>query len=320
MFDVRDCKYPDRTLSSLPIKDRLQVNLSIKNPIYIDIKNDRTRAEDRQHLSKKLKRGYPVERITGKADVPTYQKTRATQSILSTLSEPSDLLIGERNSSTVTSKINDAGKSALPSSTTKSSSILEIPSTLSGPSGLLIGERNSNNPKNMPKQIKNLSSFQRKDKQNTLLNENRKSPSTNKGIEQSLLQENRQSTIFDEGEEVLLNTDRRVLIKDKFYQEKGSVFDRLGPKVKTKTYSEVVGGQEEYVRQPDSHKRINSDIPGPSKRVSSSQATIAHTKESSVNTPKHHLVQSAHDLTTPAKALLPTSMSMNTSVRTGAPY
>ena len=61
---------PNRTVSNLPINiqqilDRLQVNTSFKNPIYVDIKSDRARAEDRQHHSKRLKGGYPVERITG---------------------------------------------------------------------------------------------------------------------------------------------------------------------------------------------------------------------------------------------------------------
>ena len=45
VFDVIGCKYPDRTISSLPIniqqiKDKLRLNLSIKNPVYIDIQSD----------------------------------------------------------------------------------------------------------------------------------------------------------------------------------------------------------------------------------------------------------------------------------------
>ena len=138
VFDMRGCKYRDRTVSSFPIniqqiRDRLQVNLSIKNPIYIDIKSDRARAEFRQHISKKL---------ISKADVPTYQETRETQSILSTLNEPSGLLIGEKNSSTGAPKILKANNSYQPRSTTKISKfsrIANIPSTLNGPSGLLIG-------------------------------------------------------------------------------------------------------------------------------------------------------------------------------------
>ena len=77
VFDVRGCKYPDRTVSGVPInvqqiRERLQVNLNIKNPIYIDMKSDRARVEDRQHHKKKMKGGYPVEKVTGKADLPTY--------------------------------------------------------------------------------------------------------------------------------------------------------------------------------------------------------------------------------------------------------
>ena len=63
-FDTRGCKYPDRTMSSLPIdvqqiRDRLQVNRSILNPIYIDNKEDRSRNENRTHLLR-TKGGYPV--------------------------------------------------------------------------------------------------------------------------------------------------------------------------------------------------------------------------------------------------------------------
>ena len=145
VFDVRGCKYPDRTMSSLPInvqqiRDRLQVNSSITDPIYIDFKNDRARVEDRQHRSKKIKGDYPVERVTGKADVPTYKKTRATQSVLSTLNGPPGLLIGERNQAMVTPSISSTVKKPSVSSL---SEIPEIPSTLNGPPCLLIGERDS---------------------------------------------------------------------------------------------------------------------------------------------------------------------------------
>ena len=42
VFDLRGCKYPDRTVSGLTIniqqiRERLQVNLNIKNHVYIDI-------------------------------------------------------------------------------------------------------------------------------------------------------------------------------------------------------------------------------------------------------------------------------------------
>ena len=100
VFNARGCKYPDRTVSGVPInvqqiRERLQVNLKIKNPVHIDIKCDRARVEDRQHHKKKMKGGYPVEKVTGKADMPTYPRTRATQSVLSTLHGPPGLWIGE---------------------------------------------------------------------------------------------------------------------------------------------------------------------------------------------------------------------------------
>ena len=148
VLDVRGCKYPDRTICSLPIniqqiKDRLRITVSIKNPIYIDTKCDRARTEDRKHTSKKLKGGYPVERITGKTDVPTYQETHGTQYILSTLNGPSGLLIGEKKSATVKSK-SLKYKTNPPINVACRSTDMSNPRTSNGPSGLLIGERNIN--------------------------------------------------------------------------------------------------------------------------------------------------------------------------------
>ena len=150
VFDLQGCKYPDRTVSGLPIniqqiRERLQVNPNMKNPVYIDIKADRARAEDRQHQSKRLKGGYPVEKITGKADLPSYQKTLATQSVLSTLSGPPGLLIGEKNGSVWKKKGSNYDQFSQLGSTNGSLQISNhpaIPSTLNGPSGLLIGEGN----------------------------------------------------------------------------------------------------------------------------------------------------------------------------------
>ena len=75
-FDTRGCKYPDRTMSSLPIDiqqihERLQVNKSISNPIYVDNKEDQVRTENRPHLLR-TKGGYPVEKVVGIADLPVY--------------------------------------------------------------------------------------------------------------------------------------------------------------------------------------------------------------------------------------------------------
>ena len=77
-FDTRGCKYPDRTMSSLPIDiqqihERLQVNKSISKPIYVDNKEDRVRAENRPHLLR-TKGGYPVEKVVGIADLPAIHK------------------------------------------------------------------------------------------------------------------------------------------------------------------------------------------------------------------------------------------------------
>ena len=72
------------------------------------------------------------------------------------------------------------------------------------------------------------------------------------------------------------------MIDDQFYHDKVSVFNRLGPKLNNKTYSEVVGAKEDYVQQPESQKRNNAEVPSPRKRINSSQATEVNKKESSV--------------------------------------
>ena len=103
-FDTRGCKYPDRTMSSLPIdvqqiRDRLQVNKSILDPIYIDNKEDRVRTENRPHLLR-TKGGYPVERVVGIVDIPVYNELNKVQRILSTTDRPSGQLL-EFNQSSV---------------------------------------------------------------------------------------------------------------------------------------------------------------------------------------------------------------------------
>ena len=87
-FDTRGCKYPDRTMSGLPIDvqqihDRLQVNKSILNPIYVDDKENRVRVENRPHLLR-TKDGYPVERVVGTAELPVYNSLNRVQRILRT--------------------------------------------------------------------------------------------------------------------------------------------------------------------------------------------------------------------------------------------
>ena len=131
-----------------------------------------------------------------------------------------------------------------------------------------------------------------------------------------MTQDQRQSVIVNE--EYTPHINRQVVINDWFYSDKASVFNRLGPN--SKTYSEVVGKREEYVRQPESQKRINSEVPGPRKRINSSQAITVHTKGSSIKTLQAHAIQSAHKVTIPAKALLASSMSLNTTVKTVGTY
>ena len=69
VFDHDGCQYPDRTICYEPIDTRLfannsRVNKLILNPVFIDIKEDRARAEERRHVSK-IERGYPVSRLVG---------------------------------------------------------------------------------------------------------------------------------------------------------------------------------------------------------------------------------------------------------------
>ena len=96
-FDTRGCKYPDRTMSSLSIDiqqkhERLQVNKLISNPIYVDNKEDRVRAENRPHLLR-TKGGYPVEKLVRIADLPVYNELNRVQRILSTPDRPSGPLL-----------------------------------------------------------------------------------------------------------------------------------------------------------------------------------------------------------------------------------
>ena len=88
-------------LCSLPIdiqqiKDRQRINTSIVNPVYVDTKENRARQEGRPHISK-VRGGYPVERVMGIADLPTYNPTNKTQRILSTPSRPPGPWLEEKN-------------------------------------------------------------------------------------------------------------------------------------------------------------------------------------------------------------------------------
>ena len=78
VFDRDGCQYPYRTMCSEPIDTRLfannaRVNKSIANPVFIDIKEDRARIEDRPHVSK-IQGGYPVASLIGTTDIPRYRE------------------------------------------------------------------------------------------------------------------------------------------------------------------------------------------------------------------------------------------------------
>ena len=104
VFDHDGCQYPDRTMCHVPIDTRLfannsRVNKLVLDPIFVDIKEDRARIEERQHVSK-IEGGYPVARLVGTTDIPRYREIPSTQSMHrpSTHDKPPGLSFGERTS------------------------------------------------------------------------------------------------------------------------------------------------------------------------------------------------------------------------------
>ena len=96
------------------------------------------------------------------------------------------------------------------------------------------------------------------------------------------------------------------MINDQFYHNKVSVFNQLGPKLNSKTYSEVVGNQEEYGRQTEIQKRINSESPDPHNRINSSQATCVDPKGPLIKITNPHVSQGVRAIATPTRTILPT--------------
>ena len=160
----------------------------------------------------------------------------------------------------------------------RSTSKPSVPSTLNGPSGLLIGERNNENQIRLFQQTTNVSTTQRSNHQ---YHEANSCSAIGESSEQFpvVVAPNRfQSIIFNE--EYIPNLERRVIIDEQFYKD--SVFNRLGFEVSTRTYSDVVGQQNEYEQPPAGQKRIISEVPGPRKRINSNQAAIVNTKGSTI--------------------------------------
>ena len=103
VFDRDGCQYPDRTMCYEPIDTRLfannaRVNKLILNPVFIDTKEDRARAEERQHVSK-IEGGYPVARLVGTTDIPRYRELTQTPSTHrpSTHDKPPGSSFGEKS-------------------------------------------------------------------------------------------------------------------------------------------------------------------------------------------------------------------------------
>ena len=125
-----------RSVCYEPIDTRLfannaSVNRLILNPIFIDIKEDLARAEERLHVSK-IEGGYPVSRLVGTTDIPRYREL--TQSPLthrpSTHDKPSGSSFGERSR---TSSQDNCGQQSMPKSSK--------PSTHDKSSDLSFGEK-----------------------------------------------------------------------------------------------------------------------------------------------------------------------------------
>ena len=226
----------------------------------------------------------------------------------STLNGPPGPLIGEKNRTAIKSRADEVNKSGQQSSTNKTKQLPNssgIPSTLNGPPDLLIGEKKSTIAMRMSKPSKDLSSSQWRDEQYIRNHENSKP--------QAVTEQSKQSIKFDEGENGLLNLNRRMLIDDNFHQ-RSSVFSRLGSQVKT--YSGVVGEQGGYVQQPCDSIGSFSDRPGPSKRTNNSQITNTNLKALSSNAPEHHGVQDTHHPSAQARASVKTTMKSAQTSRT----
>ena len=103
VFDQDGCQYPDRTMNYEPIDTRLfsnnaRVNRSVVNPVFVDVKEGRARAEERRHVSK-IQGGYPVSRLVGTTDIPRCREITPAQPMhkLSTHDKPSGSSFGERS-------------------------------------------------------------------------------------------------------------------------------------------------------------------------------------------------------------------------------
>ena len=147
-FDTRGCKYPDRSMSSIPIdvqqiRDRLQVDRSVRDPIYIDNKEDRSRNESRPHLLR-TRGGYPVAKGVGIADIPVYNELNRVQRILSTPDRPSGPLLEEKDAAEKISanKLYKSNRITVPTIRPFESSTRVVLSTPDRPSGPLLEEKN----------------------------------------------------------------------------------------------------------------------------------------------------------------------------------
>ena len=212
VFDVDGCKYPDRSyrlpLDIQQIKNALRINTAIKNPVYIDVKEDREREEERQHV-KKVNGGYPIEKLVGTADTPIYRKFTTTKApvILSTRDEPYGSLLGERNEArNLSNPVNSMTHPKITTISKQTNASKASSSTPDPRSRWLVGE-----------------------KSNSSSNSNNKAPksASKKHINVQELQNNSRSVNFEKHPDITTQ-DRRVFIDNAFYSETSSVFRRLG--------------------------------------------------------------------------------------------
>ena len=242
-FDTRGCKYPDRTMCSVPvdvqqIRDRLRINTSILNPIYIDNKEDRARPENRPHLIK-IKGGYPVEKIIGVADLPVYHSTTKTQQILSTPNRPSGPLLEEKGPAIVSHQVEPRQQPerlhAIENLPDQASQPIMVPSTPERPSGPSLEEKNSSrNPQTQP-------TIRSEQFQNTRTQDAR------------IIQMQSQSLINNE------DSNKRVA---PFSHKDVQVPEKLGTRheCKSSIHRRDIGQGQARISKPPNYSRINSTI------------------------------------------------------------
>ena len=213
-----------------------RVNKSVLHPIFIDVKENRARMKNRNHLSK-VQGGYSLARILGKTDITRYQKMQKP-SKSKTRDKLPDLSVKERI---------QFKPLQIQRASTSSRREPSKPSTRDKSPDLSLGERSQAKSPQV---------------QRTSTSGTRAIPSrTSTNVYDQTIVINEQAKTY---RSVLLSSppslsipDKRLVIDDEFYQPKPSVFKRFGP-------STASIQEHNHV----SHKRSNLEPIRPAKRPS----------------------------------------------------